>query len=391
VKRADLVNLVKLIYADHHVSRMSLAEKTGLAPSYITTIVRDLQERGLLLEGGRAPSDGGRRRVLLSLNPELAHLVGVELGTANIRLVVTDFLGRVLAVKRFRSEIGQGKNHVLESIHSGIRSFLDHDPAIKGIGMSQSGVIDRGSGTVLFWPKVQGWTNVPLKSMLESRYGLPAVVEDSVRTMAIAERRFGRARGYSNFVYVNVGMGIGSAIYVNGQLCFGRNGLAGELGHTTIDENGDLCSCGNRGCLEVYASGWAIINRVRSGLQQGVTSTLAELWERHPEQLSVETIVEAAKSRDRLSALVLSEAGTHLGTALAGIVNLLNPEKIILGGAVPQAAKGLLLRPLMAALNARAFQRSATGLEVEISRVGDEAGAVGASVLVAEKLLEDMV
>jgi predicted NBD/HSP70 family sugar kinase len=391
MKRSDLTNFVKLIYAEGHVSRAGLAEKTGLAHSYITTIVRDLQNADLLLEKGRAPSDGGRRRVLLTINPKLAHLIGIEIGTANCRVVATDLLGNVMNLKRFPSENARGKDHVLENIYHEIERLVAHDDAIKGIGMSQSGVIDRRTGTVLFWPKVQGWNNVPLKQMLETKYHLPVVVEDSVRTMAVAERRFGRAKDCDDVVYVNVGMGIGSAIFVNGRLHFGYNGMAGELGHTTIDESGDLCSCGNRGCLEVYASGSAIINRVRSGLEKGVTSSLLEGWQKRPAQLSVETIVEAARGHDRLSGMILSEAGVHLGTALATIVNLLNPKRIILGGAVPQAAKGLLLKPLLDSLRARAFHRSMTGLEVLVSRLGDESAALGAVILVAEQILEELV
>src|SRR2546426_5369791 len=119
--------------------------------------------------------------------------------------------------------------------------------------------------------------------------------------MALAERRFGQGKAYSDFVYVAIGMGIGAAVFVNGNFYFGADGLAGELGHTTIDERGEMCSCGNRGCLEVYASGWAIINNVRRALQQGVTSSLLQPTEKRAERLSVEAIVDAARKGDRLS------------------------------------------------------------------------------------------
>jgi predicted NBD/HSP70 family sugar kinase len=205
--------------------------------------------------------------------------------------------------------------------------------------------------------------------------------------MAVAEQAFGQGRGLSNFVHVMVGTGIGSAIFVGGDLYIGSSGLAGELGHTTIDEDGPLCSCGNRGCLEVYSSGWAIIKRVRSALADGVASTLSRAVSEHPEELSVEMIVEAGKSGDRLSQTVLSEAGTHLGTALAGLVNLLNPEKIILGGAVPRVAGELILDPLLYFLRGRAFQRSVSSTEVVISQLDDNASVLGAVVMLAKELL----
>jgi predicted NBD/HSP70 family sugar kinase len=163
--------------------------------------------------------------------------------------------------------------------------------------------------------------------------------------------------------------------------------MAGELGHTTIDERGDLCSCGNRGCLEVYASGWAIINRIKSGLQQGVHSSLASLMEKHPDRISIEAIVNAAKVGDQFANTVLWEAGLHLGTGVATIVNLLNPEAIFLGGEVPRVAKNFILKPLFHSFRGRTFHRSVGNLKVIVSRLGGEAGAVGAAVVVAEKLL----
>ncbi len=387
MKRPDLLGVLETIYSQGDASRKGLAEKIGFAPSYIGTLVAELRNRGLVQEGGRSPSRAGRRRVLLHVVPNLAHLVGIRIGRANTRIVVTDLPGRILSQKQLPTDIWKGEQHVFDLINREIDAALETDPLIKGVGIAISGVIDRHSGTVLFWPKVPGWTNVPLKRKVQSKYGFPVVVEDSVRTMALAEKRFGQAKKYSNFAYVVVSMGVGAAIYIDNRLYMGANDLAGELGHTTIDERGDICSCGNRGCLEVYASGWAIINRVKSGLQQGVHSGLAPLMEDHPEKISIEAIVNAAKLRDQLAHTVLWEAGLHLGTGLATIVNLLNPEAIVLGGEIPRAAKGFLLKPLFHSFRGRAFHRSVRNLKVTVSRLGGESGAVGAAILVAEKML----
>jgi predicted NBD/HSP70 family sugar kinase len=314
-------------------------------------------------------------------------LIGVDIGTVNCRIAVTDFLGNVLSFKRFRSRAEEGPEPLLRLIHHEIQGYRREFPRIMALGVAQSGVIDRVTGTLLFWPKVGGWHDVPLKAILEREHGLPTIVEDSARTMAVAEQTFGQGRGLANFVHVLVGTGIGSTIFVDGELYIGSSGLAGELGHTTIDENGPLCSCGNRGCLEIYSSGWAIIKRVRAALSDGVTSTLSKVVAEHPEELSVEMIVSAVKAGDRLSQTVLSEAGIHLGTALAGLVNLLNPEKIILGGAVPRAAGEMLLNPLLYSLRGRAFQRSVSATDVVISELDDKASALGAVVMLAKDLL----
>jgi len=387
MKRRDLLAVLEAIHSQGEASRKGLAEQIGFAPSYIGTLVAELRRRGLVEEGGRSPSRAGRKRILLHVVPDLAHVIGIRIGRANTRIVVTDLRGKVLSLKKLPTEIRKGEQHVFDLVEREIGSAVEANRLIQGIGIGMSGVIDRQSGTVLFWPKVPGWNNVPLRRKIQTKYGLPVVVEDSVRTMALTEKKFGQAKKYSNFAYVVISMGIGAAIYIDDRLYIGANDLAGELGHTTIDERGDICSCGNRGCLEVYASGWAIINRVKGGLQQGVHSGLATLMENQPGTVSIEAIVNAAKLRDQFAHTVLWEAGVHLGTALATIVNLLNPEAIVLGGEIPRAAKGLMLRPLFHSFRGRAFHRSIRTLKVTVSRLGGESGAVGAALLVAEKLL----
>lgn len=391
MKRRDLLEVLQTIYSQRDASRKGLAEKIGFAPSYISTLVAELLGRGLVEEGGRFPSRAGRRRVLLHVVPDLAHVIGVRIGRANTRIVVTDLLGNILLLKKLPTDIHKGEQHVFDLVDSEVSAALKADSSIKGIGIAISGVIDRHSGTVLFWPKVPGWSNVPLKRKIQTKFRLPVVVEDSVRTMALAEKRFGQAKGNSNFVYVVVSMGIGAAIYINDKLYLGSGDLAGELGHTTIDERGELCSCGNRGCLEVYASGWAIINRIKNGLQQGVHSSLAGTMERENALLSIETIVEAARNRDQFARTVLWEAGSHLGTGVATIVNLLNPEAIVLGGEAPRAARAFILKPLFTSLRSRTFHRSVRNLKIVVSRMGGEAGAVGAAVLAAERILPDFL
>ncbi len=391
MNKVDLLGILDSIYDQGEASRTDLAEKSGFAPSYISALVSDLRARNLVTEGGRSLSRAGRRRVLLNVAPDLAHLVGIRIGRANTRIVVTDFNGKVLSLKRVPTEVSLGKERVFNLIERELGIAIKSDPQIRGIGVAMSGVINRNSGTLLFWPKVPGWNDVPIKDHIEKKFGLPVVLEDSVRTMALAEEKFGDAKGRKNFVYVIVSMGIGAAIYINNRLYLGADDLAGELGHTTIDERGELCSCGNRGCLEVYSSGWAIINRIKSGLAQGVHSSLSQLVNGHSDQISIEAIVDAAKSGDQFAHTVLWEAGLHLGNGIASIVYLLNPEAILLGGEVPRVAKNYLLKPLFHSFRGRTFHRSVGNLKVVVSRLGGEAGAVGAAIVSAKKLLPEFL
>lgn len=391
MRRQDMLQVLEALYSRGRASRTGLAERTGFAPSYISGLVAELRRRGIVQEGEHRPSRAGRRRVMLHVAPDLAHVAGIRIGRVNTRIVTTDFQGKILWLKKMPTEIWKGESHVLELIKREVGAMLDRDAKTRAIGVAISGVIDRQRGAVLFWPKVPGWNGVPLKQIVREQHGLPVVVEDSVRTMALVERKFGEANGHKNFVYIVVSMGIGAAIYTDGRLYLGADNLAGELGHTTIDERGELCSCGNRGCLEVYASGWAIINRIKTGLQQGVHSSLSPLIEAHPERLSIEAVVSAARSGDQFARTVLSEAGLHLGTGVATIVNLLNPEAILLGGEIPRAAKSFILKPLFHSFRSRTFQRSAKNLKIIISRLRGEAGAAGAAILAAQEILSDFL
>ena len=388
MRKIDPFNLLRLVYTCGPLSRTDLAEKAKVAPSYVSAIVSQAQARGLILESGFVPSRGGRRRILLGMNPGLAQLVGIDIGRRYIRIVVTDFVGKILDCKSLSSETFKAKEHLLHVVHEALKSLLRQQPAVAAIGLSSSGVIDQQSGTLLFWPQVSGWEDTPLKAIFEGEYGLPTVIEDEVRAMARIEQRFGHGKDVRNFVFVYVGMGIGAAIFIDGRLCAWRDGLAGELGHATVEENGKLCSCGNRGCLELYSSAAAIVERVRAELDYGVNSSLAGEADKNLDHLNVEDIAAAAQSHDRLAERVLREAGTHLGTALASVVNLLNPEKIVLAGKVPQAAPETYVDSLLYNLRQRAFPRSVKGLDVVVSQSGDEAAAVGAALLAGNEVLK---
>jgi predicted NBD/HSP70 family sugar kinase len=388
MSRNKAFKLLRRIHAGGPLSRAELAEMTGVAPSQVTLIVREALNQGLLVERGLAPSEGGRRRILLEVDPALVTLVGIDIGRAHIRFAVADFAGNILNYKWLPTEPHKGREHVLRTVQVELDSLLKQFPTIGALGISHSGVIDHRAGKVLFWPMVDGWNDVPIGQIFADAYGLPTFVEDCVRAMAIAERRFGHAKGLRNFVLVSVGMGIGSAIFSNGRLHSGRDGLAGELGHTIVVENGNLCSCGNRGCLELCSSATAILARVRSELEQGVGSSLTGEVGGDLNKLSVELIVAAAKKHDRLSERVLSEAGMHLGTALATVVNLLNPEMVILAGMIPQVGHEILLGPLLYNLRQRAFPHGVRDLPVVVSNFGEEAAALGMVLIAAKSVLK---
>jgi predicted NBD/HSP70 family sugar kinase len=388
MKKAGIFDFLRLLYTGQCTTRAELAHEMDVATSKVCGVVAEALSRGLLVERGLAQSKRGRRRILLGINPELAQLLGIEIGRWHIRLARTDFVGKTLDYQELASATSKGKDHVLQLVHQAIKRLLLDHPEVGAIGISHSGVINPQAGKVLFWPMVDGWEDTALREIFEAEHKVPAFVEDSVRAAATVEQRLGHGRDVRDFVFVYVGMGIGSAIFVDGRVYTGHDGLAGELGHATVKDNGKLCSCGNRGCLELYCSASAMIARVRAEIKQGVASSLSSEVRENPDQLSLEKIAAAAQSHDRLAERVLTEAGAYLGTALAGMVNLLNPKRIILSGHAPRAAQEFFLGSLLYNLRHRGIAHSTRGLEVVVSQFGDEAAALGAALIAGEEVLK---
>jgi predicted NBD/HSP70 family sugar kinase len=380
-----------------NISRTELAKHTGLSPACIGGIVNRLLSKGLVVESGRTSSALGRKPVSLLVRNDAAHLLGVDIGSYMLRVIVTDLLGRHIYKTETESRLSEGRQRVLDrTFHAVQKAVCDSGVPkshIKGIGVAHSGVVDSENGLVLSYPRpgqMAEWKNVPLRDIFEEQFGLPAMIEDSTRTRAVAEKHFGLGINLSDFFYISVGVGIGAAIFIDGKLYRGPGGLAGEFGHMTVDEDGPLCSCGNYGCLETVASCAAIIQAVRGALQQGVDSKVYELANGDLDRITIEMIVQAVRENDSLAFRVLDEAVSHIGVALADVANLLNPRVVIFGGPLFQQAPEFLLQPLRRVVKQRALEKAANEMELKVSSLGSEAAALGAAHLVSEEIIESL-
>jgi predicted NBD/HSP70 family sugar kinase len=314
-----------------------------------------------------------------------------------LRTVVADMLGRPVYKFETLSKVSGGRQVTLQRAFEGIRRALREcnvaPELIKGIGMAHSGVVDSASGMILSFPRpgqMAEWRNVPLRKMLEEAFGLPAIIDDSTRTMAIAERDRGVAVGMTDFLYISISMGIGATIFLDGKIYRGLGGLAGEFGHMTANRNGPLCSCGNYGCLETVASCAAIMEAVRSALAKGVDSRIPELANGDLNHVSIELIAQAAKENDGLAFRILHEAVSHIGVALADVVNLLNPRAVVFGGPLFRHAATILLDPLQRIIKRHALEKSANEVQLKVSSLESDAGAVGATRLISQAVLPSL-
>ncbi|HEY5254831.1 MAG TPA: ROK family transcriptional regulator [Acidobacteriaceae bacterium] len=389
--------LLHLIHSGVNNSRLELARQAGLSPASITTIVQRLMSKGLIVEAEPAKSHLGRRPVPLEIRKDAAYLVGVDLGSFFLRIVITDINGNILHKIQSRTEMHEGRERVLERTYRFIRQAIQESGlmpiAIKGIGIAHSGVIDSEAGMVLSYPRpgqMAEWKNVPLRQIFQNEFDVPCHLEDSVRTATTAEKFFGLGKELSNFLYIDVGMGIGAGIFLDGKLYRGAGGRAGEFGHITVDENGPLCSCGNNGCLETVASCAAIIEGVRTALGQGIDSKIRDLAAGDLDRISIELIAQAAAENDSLAFRVLQRASSYIAIGLADLVNLLNPKVMVFGGALFRAVPQLLADPLRRIIKQRSLEKSANDVELKVSSLGGEASALGASRLIAQIILDDL-
>jgi N-acetylglucosamine repressor len=390
--RAHVFKLLSLIYAGEKVSRTELVERTGYSTFLVSKLTDTVLRSGLISEVGAAPSSRGRPSALLSINPDVARLVGVHIGTINLRVALTDMQGNILVRRVDKSWVQQGPEKALRHMSSTVRIVLKEahiqPERLSGIGIGIAGVLDRAEGVILSWPRVPAWRCVPVKELVEKAFKTLVEVDDTPRTMALAERRFGKARGANNFIYIALGAGVGASLFLNGSVYTGHAGFAGEFGHTSIDEHGPLCSCGNHGCLEAFVSASALISRAEQALEAGLSAELYRIARDNRGQVNLQSIGRAAEAGDRFCLGLLAEASRHIATAITSLINLLNPELIVLGGGLVKEAGTWLLPEVQHRVRERAMPSSASKVTIATSELNEIDWARGASLLLSRRILQ---
>ncbi len=310
--------------------------------------------------------------------------IGVDIGGTNVKLGLVTERGKVLLRDMFRTKDSPSRAALLATLTAHIR-LLEKEGRrmgfrIAGVGIGAPGPIDVERGFVYFFPNIPGWKNTPLKQWLERRFKLPVHVDNDANAMALAEFLFGAGRGTKNLIALTLGTGVGGGLVINGKLFHGPRYSAAEIGHFVINEEGPRCACGNRGCIETYVGSGYFVREIRNRLSRGQKSILKKWIVKERKELTPLLVAQAARQGDRFSKTMWNETGAHLGTALTGLVNILNPEKIILGGGIAQNGS-LLFKPLVATLKKKAFPIAARSAKVVRAELGVDAGLIGAAAL----------
>ena len=323
--------------------------------------------------------------VVVKKNSEKKYSIGVDLGGTNIVCAIVNYQGKIVNRLKVPTLAERGKEatikRIIETIHENIVQSSVVPDDIIGIGIGAPGPLDVKRGMINFAPNLPGWRDVPLRKILEDEFNMKVVLENDANAAAWGERCFGAGQGVNNLVCFTLGTGIGGGIIIDGKIYHGNNYGAAELGHMTVNKDGPRCNCGNYGCLEAYSSATGIKNRIKNRIREGIKSDFLNFDEdKLFESLRLKSIFEAARKGDRLTSIVVEEAISYLGIAIANITNILNPEMVVLVGGITNEGEKLLI-PLKGEVKKRAFYSNYKSLKIVIGELGGNAGVLGAAAL----------
>lgn len=381
--------ILRIIRDNAPVTAPQLSRMSGFNIPTTMSIIRELLEENYIYVIGKDVSTGGRPPSLYDIRPNSYFIVGVDVGRSFINMLIIDIRDQVIKERVLASPSCRESLEFMDFLISEISSLIanasvDTDKII-GMGVALPGPINYKDGTAL---RFCGQENFPIQEILSYRFNLPVFIENDARAMALGEIWYGKARQIPNAICLNLGWGIGMGIIIRGDVYRGSSNYAGEFGHIIVDPEGPECQCGRRGCLESVASGTAIARIAREALKQGRTrGLLFQKFADCPDKLEAQHVAEAARQGDAFSVELLKEAGHHLGNQLAVLVNLFNPEKIIVGGRLSLAGD-LLLKPMEERLRQMALPFIVEKLKIEVSDISRISGALGAVSLVKREIYD---
>ena len=378
--------IIGLCINDGDYSLADLSKELDTSIPTTTKLVGELVEDGLLIEIGKLGTNGGRRPSIFGLNPSAGYFVGVDVRRKFISFAVTDFKGALVEYHEkvefsvqnsedsFRDLCGIVKNELAEI---GINSNK-----VLAYGFNLTGRVNNETGYCFSYFLGE---DKPIVSVLEAELGKPTYVENDSRAMTYGEYICGASHGVKNMLYLNVAWGLGMGMIVDGKLSYGKSGFSGEIGHFPLLNNNCICHCGKMGCLETGASGSAVYRIFMEKLKEGRTSTLSDKY-LNGETIHIDDIIAAVKEEDVLAIEVIEEIGATLGRAIAGLINLFNPELIIIGGRIAETKEYLLL-PIKSAVQKHSLNMINSDTNIKFSKLGKKAGAIGSCMLSRSKLL----
>ena len=394
VRENNLSTILRYIFFNSSpVFRAQLAERIGLNKSTVSSLVQELMERNLIHETGmNSIGNLGRPATFLEVDPQAGFIIGVDLGLEFISIMIADFKGKTVWQRKIPINSIKSQEETItrtnELIQDAITICKEKNNRILGLGVAVPGMVDTNEGVLIYAPHLD-WHDVPFKKIFSESTGLDVVyIENDANASAIGEHLYGVARETMDFIFVFAGIGIGSGLFLKGKLYSGMNGYAGEVGHMPIiaEPFQNQCDCGNLGCWETYANQNLFIQRMQEKLKTKKNAIISSIMAAQNEPLSISVLKRAADENDSDSIEIFREAGRAIGIGIAGLINIFNPDKVIVGG--PMSISGDHLLP---AINESVKNHSLPVLnkdvEILISAFGPDATVIGSVALVANHIL----
>ncbi|CUX93592.1 xylose repressor [Bacillus velezensis] len=374
VKKVNQKLLLNEILKNAPISRAKLSEMTGLNKSTVSSQVNTLMKENLVFEIGQGQSSGGRRPVMLVFNRKAGYSVGIDVGVDYINGILTDLEGTIVLDQHHHLECSSPeitKDILIEMILHFIANMPQSPYGLIGIGICVPGLIDKNQ-KIVFAPN-SNWRDIDLKSFIQKKFNVPVFIENEANAGAYGEKVFGAAKNHDNMIYASIGTGIGIGVIINNDLYRGVSGFSGEMGHMTIDFNGPKCSCGNRGCWELYASEKALLTSLQT----------------KEKKVSTQDIIDLAHLNDIETLHALQNFGFYLGIGLTNILNTFNPQAIILRNSIIESHP-MVLHSIKSEVSSRVYSHLDNSYELLPSILGKNAPALGMSSIVIDHFL-DMV
>jgi glucokinase-like ROK family protein len=388
-RQTNLSMVLKLLHQRGQLYRAQLAHLTGLNKSTISSLVQELIDYGLIFETGIKTSGAGRPSTFLDLNPNAGCIIGVEIGVGFLSIIVTNFTGEILW-RRFEetdfvTQHEENIAQVIQIVDEARQVAGQSGCRLLGMGITLPGMVDEERGVLVFSPNLQ-WRDVPLRKIFSEHTGLPVYVDNDANAAALGEHLFGVARQAQDFLFIIDGVGVGGGLFLNGNIYRGARGLAGEIGHTSMYvEQTRPCRCGNRGCWENFANESSLYERIRARLEVGRRSVSTNILQENWFHLNLTVITQAAEAGDVEVLEALSETGKALGMGVANLINIFNPEMIIIGGTLSVVSK-FLLPSIKKVVNERALENIRKHTVILDSAFGSDACVMGAVAMVVQAI-----
>jgi len=384
VNRSIILDLVR---RGGRISRTELARRSKLTKPTVSTIIFELLDQGVVREVGfgESVSGGGRPARMLEFNDARSAYLGIHFGVRVTTVAVADARGIIRLVRgrpAVHGQPGRSMKEIRLLVAEALRAARVPRSRVEAVGATVPGLVDSESGTCVLAPNLD-WRDFPLRDALADELRVPVVVNNITQASAVAEGRLGAARGVRSYVWVYVGSGVGAGVVIDGRLFYGQSGFSGEIGHCPVVEDGPTCACGRRGCLEAMASSMALSRAVSEAIASKEPTVLAHARE----PIDTAAIAAAASEGDSVAIRILAQAAEHLGRGISFLLNVLNPEMIVLGGPVAQAGEAFLSEVRGAVARHALLPH---GVAIVPSTLGDKAELTGAVLLAMERTVKSV-